>query len=400
MFDHRPLPPIRRSLTACAIACGLATVAVAGPPVSVPSFREPVVGSAPENFEAPGVLVLVGGRLVEGHVSESASGYLVNLPRGRYVVPFERVLLAARDKRDAYEKQLLNMRRPTPVLHFELAQWCLRYGMNDEAKTELRSALALAGNYSPARELLEDIEQLERPAAPRHQQVDPAESKTDDGYEVPDSVSVAGLSPETASLFTAKIQPLLVNSCGNASCHGGDDPHDFALQRVRFGQAGIRTKTQQNLAAALKYVDPSRPRSSPLLSQPTGIHGGGRRPVFDGRGGRRQLELLEKWVLLAAVDLGGVAPASEPAPNVARRWDPRPRTPLGVNSPTASVSNVQRVSATQYSPPDDEPDLLDRILEEERPDAFDPAAFNRMTGTKSTPSSAGSSESRPVSATR
>ncbi len=353
---------------------------VATPPVR----RPPVTTPAPAN----GALVLVGGTLVEGRVSETATGYFVDLPKGRYLIPFERVLVAAKDRDEAYLKQRNTIRPPSPSRHFELAQWCLRYQMAEQAKEELRSALKLAGNYAPARDLLRDIERLENPEDPAHLRPDAAAVKTADGFDVPDSVSIAGLSPEVAETFTTRIQPLLVNSCGNASCHGSRGESGFELQHVRFGRGGIRVKTQQNLAAVLAHVDRERPLSSPLLAKPSAVHGGGRRPVFDGRGGRRQRDLLESWIVAAAADLQPLpkTETASAAPRPPRRvpWDPRPRP-----RPRPQPQTRDDEPAAPRKP-----DLLDRILDEERPDAFDPDAFNRSVESgraRPKPSSAGPS---------
>lgn len=318
-------------------------------------------GGAPASNAPPEVLVLVGGTLVEGGISESASGWVVERPKGRFVVPFERVLLTAVSRDDAYRKRREQLRQPSPGNHVQLAQWCLRFGMSEQAKTELRDALRLAPEYRPARELLKDVEQLENRFTPRHEQTEPAAEKTDDGYDVPDVVSVAGLAPETARLFTIRVQLLLVNGCGNARCHGGSAENGLSLERPRG-----RLRTQQNLAAALAYVDAEHPLASRLLVAPSEGHASLPRPVFDGPGGRAQRELLEEWVTAAARDL---ADSGESSSAVARTTDRDVRT----------STPIQRTDRDSMPTPTERraPDLLDRILDDERPDAFDPDAFNR-----------------------
>ena len=347
------VPPRHLVVAACLVALGVLTVGLI---VDSATRADEGLLRAKPSEGPPRVVVLVGGGLLEGTVSESASGYVVERPKGRVVVPFRSVLLTAASRSDAYEKRRKTLSPPSPGNHYRLAQWCLRYGMNTEAKRELRTSLALAADYEPARELLVNIERLENPITPRVDRVNAAPlPRTGDGYERPSEVSIAGLAPETARTFTTRVQPLLVNGCGNARCHGGTSQNGLRLERPHG-----RSRTQRNLAAVLEYVDFDEPGASPLLTKPSGSHGPRRQPAFVGRSGRTQREMLAAWVKEVARDLG-TENGKEPSPVV---------------TASREVPRDARASATK-PPSRKSPDLLDRILDEERPDAFDPDAFNR-----------------------
>lgn len=347
-------------VAACLVALGVLTVGLI---VDTTTRADEGLLRAKPDEGPQRVVVLVGGGLLEGDVSESASGYVVERPKGRVVVPFESVLLTAASRPDAYEKRRRTLSPPSPGNHYRLAQWCLRYGMNTEAKRELRTSLALAADFEPARELLVNIDRLENPITPRSTQVNAAPlPRTRDGYERPAEASIAGLAPETAKTFATRVQPLLVNGCGNARCHGGRAENGLHLERPHG-----RSRAQRNLAAALEYVDLDDPTSSPLLVQPSGPHGPGNRPVFVGSGGRTQRELLAEWVRDVARDLGPKRDRPERSPVVtASREEPADRREPGDRDEPSTTTNARRA-----------PNLLDRILDEERPDAFDPDAFNR-----------------------
>lgn len=339
---------------------------------------------SPVSESVTSVLVMNNGRVLSGRVSQSAGGYLVRTTAGSVLVPFERVHLHATDLRDAYRRLRSSMPNPSASTHIALARWCLTQQLYRETQAELRSALEIEPDRVEARNMLRRLEEILHPTDAVHREVIQVETRTEDGFAVPPSSSLGGVSREAARQFVSEVQPLLMNSCATARCHGTQARNDFRLSPVRIGAGGSRLLTERNLAAVLNRIDADDPRGSSLLVVPRGNHGPGGRAIFSGPRGADQFDLLRGWVLQVAeeslttgghpVRTGEHAARSSQEPQPALY--PQLSAPGTSGKPSAAddPSETTRVNATLDRDP-----LLEAILREERPDAFDPAEFNRQT---------------------
>jgi hypothetical protein len=97
------------------------------------------------------------------------------------------------------------------------------------------------------------------------------------------------------SAFTKSIQPILVNGCAAAACHGVSSKSDWRLLRIDTRQAASRYATLRNLEATLKLIDGEQPERSPLLTVPKAPHATAKEAVFNTRN-LAQVEQLEAWV--------------------------------------------------------------------------------------------------------
>ena len=80
------------------------------------------------------VIVMKSGRILTGQMTRNAGGWLVEQANGRVQVPADQVKLVADNLREAYRKQRDAIVEPTPATHMMLAQWCLSYRLNEEAR--------------------------------------------------------------------------------------------------------------------------------------------------------------------------------------------------------------------------------------------------------------------------
>lgn len=304
------------------------------------------------------LLVLKSGRVVSGRISESAGGYIVEKPKGSMVIPFDQVAFPARDLRDAYRRMQQQQHYGAAAeTYLATARWCVTYQLFDEARSELRKALELEEQNAEARLMLRRLDDvLGAPSATS------AVSKQQGtgSAEAPDARSLAGLSQQTARTYVTRVQPILLHKCGNASCHGSASGNAFRLTHTTTH----RVFAERNLAMTLKLVDSGRPEESPLLLVPQGNHGPHGETIFHGSIGAQQLETLRRWVLAAVEDQKKgidrssmlLADQTAPGPNALIRAEPAAGPEAGTPPPE---------------------DLLEKILREERADAFDPAEFNR-----------------------
>lgn len=346
-----------------------------------------------------GVLVLVDGKVLTGHCLPRPDGYDVEVAGGRLFVDSKRVRLIATDLEDAYQRMRAAHVELTPEVHMELAHWCLQNKLPENARQEVLETLHLDPNRADARRLLESIVAEEsRTAGPglpnsrlteypslQQKQTAPVESR-----------SLAGLSRSIAQDFTRHIQPLLMNKCANGGCHGGKTTSGFQLVSAHRGTSPAIA--EKNLAAVLNQIDLAHPASSPLLSGLDGTHGNLTAPLFRGRSGAHQMNVLRAWVKAAANDI---------APNATLESESVDAPIVLTSAHTSDSANAIDNALNASSPPEKESmlphgrkltsaDTEIRFLNEAKRanarDAFDPALFNRRfhanAGRKTTEDSA------------
>ena len=278
------------------------------------------------------VVLMNSGRVMHGFATRNAGGWLVEQSNGRVQVPAEQVRVVADSLVDAYRQQRDSVVEPTPATHFALAQWCISYRLHDEARDELRNCLQLDPDHSTARKLLRRIDDLLDAATAKPSPIERPPHRTPDGFLTPDAESLGGLSNEAAIGFTQRIQPLLMNKCANASCHGtltpAEKPDGFHLLPVRSGANAHRRYTERNLAEVLKYVDLQQPSLSPLMTLPLGAHGG-TSGVFHGSTGNAQIKMLRAWIKTVAEEKRAEEAELSARPGIVGK-SPRPTAALRV----------------------------------------------------------------------
>lgn len=276
-------PLLVKLLSLCAIVMGLGT----------PTFI-----SAQETAQTSktSVLLMRTGRILSGEIGESAGGYFVKNPAGNILVPYDSVLFEAKDLHEIYVKQRNSMKFPTANSHIELARWCVTNRLYDEAKVELRDAIRLEPKRSEPQLMLR---RLTQPSANNQPTV---EEKIKEAIikkqlsQSEEATSLTGISREQSALFVRKIQPILLNKCGNANCHGSAGKSEFRLTQVSRRYGNHRVYAEKNLAEVLKWIDLDEAARSQLLVKPEQEHPQQGMVVFSGYGGRKQKQLIQKWV--------------------------------------------------------------------------------------------------------
>lgn len=372
------------------------------------------------------ILVLRTGRVMKGRIKTISTGWLISTDRGNAVIPFEQVHLDADDLHGAYLRLRIQNGRPTVASHLRLAEWCLSQNILAEAARELRDALEKDPVNETARLMLNRIDnEIHR----RTPQPEPSEQPTDvvilrkRETEVPDNEvqSLSGLSPDTAREFVASIQPLLLNKCGNARCHGSAAKNEFKLTKLRSGSGNSRIVSERNLAAVLKDLQPGPNNRTRLTKIVRGTHVG--KTIFNGRYGTVQMATLQTWMKTAARELSfelqsgettafsNKSPASNspafdgkkslrptsPESKPSEKHGSGPATPQSQSGPgsagasPASDEPIQPVDPPIFGSNQRKPKSVDsptplsnvqRLLQEarqnvRRKDAFDPDEFNR-----------------------
>lgn len=253
--------------------------------------------SSHKNASSERILVLQNSKVLKGVIRQSSTGYIVNMPGGHLVLPFDQVRFEAEDLEDAYRQQREALPDQT-ASHIELARWCLANALPDHARKELRAALRCDPDSSVAKNMLQRInDQLlttkEVPAVVQRDGQFSLLGELKPGI-APDALG--GLPREAASEFVTKVQPLLVNRCATAGCHGPGSGNTFELQRAKVGKGAPKMYSERNLAAVLERVDRERPLGSPMLVKLRGEPKAFGTRQSHGGLSQEQLRMLRSWI--------------------------------------------------------------------------------------------------------
>lgn len=249
------------------------------------------------------ILLMRTGRMVSGEISESAGGYLVTNPTGSMLVPFADVVFEAPDLHGIYKKQRASMKFPTANSHMDLARWCVTNDLIEEAKSELRDAIRLEPKRSEPQLMLRRLMNVS-PTKDRMTIQQKIEEKlvTQKLENADEATSLTGISREQSAIFVRKIQPILLNKCGNANCHGSATTSEFKLTQVTRRYGNHRIYAEKNLAEVMKWLDFDYPTKSALIVKPEQEHPQQGMVVYQGYAGRKQKEIVQKWVGDAVAD--------------------------------------------------------------------------------------------------
>ncbi|WP_417383848.1 hypothetical protein [Gimesia sp.] len=248
------------------------------------------------------LLLMKSGRMVSGEISESAGGYLVKNPTGSMVVPFDSVLFEAKDLHEIYLKQRAAMKYPTANSHLDLARWCITNELYEEAKSELRDAIRLEPKRSEPQLMLRRLMGLTTENQPTVQEKIQETLIKKQLESADEATSLTGISREQSALFVRKIQPIMLNKCGNANCHGNAAQSEFKLTQVTRRYGNHRFYAEKNLAEVLRWIDLEDPLRSQLLIKSEQQHPQQGIVVYAGYAGRKQQEVIQKWVADVVAD--------------------------------------------------------------------------------------------------
>lgn len=231
---------------------------------SVWAQTSPIVSVSAPNER---LLLLQNGKMVKGVIRKSATGYVVIVTGGQMVLSFDQVRLEAADTEDAYRQLRDTLPDHTAAAHIELARWCVTNGMLDHARKELREALRREPDSTVAKNMLQRINDqlLTTKGVPAVAQRGSQFSMLGDAKPGIRPESLGGLSREAATEYMSKVQPILVNRCATAGCHGPGSGNSFELLRAKLGKAPPKNYSERNLAAVMERLNLERPLSSPLL---------------------------------------------------------------------------------------------------------------------------------------
>ncbi len=324
---------------------------------------------------AEGVIVLRNGNVLAGTIRQAGPHYFIESEGASLQVPAEQVEMACGSLAEAYEQRRRDRVGASADAHLELARWCLRNNLLDQAAREVLDARTRDPGHSSLVLLDTQIRQmLEIEAGRRERAASVAASGAPLAEPVSDTpTSAAPLltpSPEAQTLFVRSIQPMLIHGCATGGCHQTDSPQQMRLDRWALDGNGDPDRIRRNLEAILTQINAKDPASSPVLlraRQPHGSRNGSRSKAL----ATYQAALLLDWLNEAA----GVEPAPpaelEPAaPAATGETAVLPPVEEGIAAPPTSLAATSRAPSAALAAAAQSA-FVPR-------DAFDPEIFNHQ----------------------
>lgn len=334
------------------------------------SAQPPDLGPLPEQ----GVLLLRNGQSIQGKITRAGELYYVALPHGEIRVKAADVEFCCRDLEQGYRRKRAAICVGNVQDHLRLAQWCQGHGLLGYAARELADAIDADPRHPMIGVLKRRLDLARQPPKEPSQPAKPI-----DRPPSPEDLDglVRGLPSGSVESFKQAIQPMLINHCTAAACHGPDTQAKFRLLRIPVGRPPSRLVTQRNLQATLQSVDRQQPAASPLLTVPVRPHATAKTAIFTNRQVAQYQRLVE-WVRQVA---------DRPEAKV-------PATVVPKEKPPVQAMAAESPGPGFHSPPADqqpavEPKLKDPFaetfpLQPDLPgvqfvpiDPFDPEIFNR-----------------------
>jgi hypothetical protein len=356
--------PIRRRAVTLCTALSLA-LALARPARCV----EPVGG----------VIVLRNGNVLEGSVSRGDGYYVVEHQGASLQVPADQVERACASLVEAYELRRQERVGASADSHLELARWCVRNQLLDQAAREVLDARVRDPGHPRIADVEMQIRQaLEIEAARRARAHQVQTTSFNEPAEYAAATLLAPLvtpSIEAQTQFVRSIQPMLVQSCAVGGCHQPSAPQKLQLDRWALEGNGNPDLIRRNLDNVLSQIDAADPASSPLIIRARKAHGNARaglsKPLTS-----YQAAIVLDWLNAAA----GVTPAptGDPAAPVDSQLEPEPIDETAATStPTGQLQPPTRKAFTPRDPFD--PEIFNRQIAPS-PDALESTAAAEPAG--------------------
>ncbi len=333
------------------------------------------------------ILILRNGQTIEGRISQKDGVYVIDFSDGQIRVKPADVDLVCSRLEEGYQRKRAALATDDAHEHLELAQWCLRHNLLGPAAAELVDAKAAEPNDPMIAALEHRLKMaLEPPSAATTSKALPGPSN-----EELDRM-IRGLPRGAIESFTQSVQPVLMNHCATASCHGPQSETGLRLFRIPTGKSASRRITQRNLYSALSFVDRENPAASRLLTVPSGPHGTAKIAIFNEHQAAQYRRLVE-WtnqlagqpsisdapVTLNPMFMPAASGATGQTPPQMLSQEARKAHPLPTAVPGPAV---KRGAARNLAK---QPAEVNPTVSEQSADPFDAEPFNRRYGVQKPP---------------
>jgi hypothetical protein len=156
--------------------------------------------------------------------------------------------------------------------HVDMAKWCLRNGLIEQAQLEINELIRLDPSHPERIRLERQLSVTKASSATVEVRAMPVASAPEPPpvttIELPEGISSGAIAE-----FATRVQPMLINRCGNAGCHRTGSDAKWQLSHLGVNVRVSATMTQRNINATLAHIKLDDPLSSDLLRYATTNHG-------------------------------------------------------------------------------------------------------------------------------
>ena len=243
------------------------------PPITLgqqPSLTANLVAENPRLRQ--GILLLRNGQLLGGQYTLTGFGYEVQLNGGGVIrLREEQVEFTSDSIDEVYLFQRASHVNSSASAHLKMANWCLANQLYEYADNHLKEAIRIDPREKgiiPIQSRLAIARSPQKATTPKTQihQRPLASNETI-------AIRVNALEPSVIQSFVSRIQPLLLNRCAVAGCHGVNSQSEFRLLDSRWTKTTPKTISYRNLYNTTRYLNFANPAESRLLTQATTRHG-------------------------------------------------------------------------------------------------------------------------------
>lgn len=274
------------------------------------------------------VLLKETDRVLVGRILQRADFYEIQLgPNSRISLPTDKVAQVAGSLEELYQIKRSRISQASIGDHFQLTRWCLVNGLLPQAVEHYAVVVQRNATHPRVKQLGVELEaQLLRdeafrqylglaPLVPAASAVVPSQVVANGSVAASSVVSASTFEansvqyPEIAQRFSQRVEPILINRCSQAACHGVQSSNALRLLEP-YGRTHAQT-TSDNLASALKQVSGDSNQLSSLLQYATQAHGTQRAPAIPVTDSKLVQE-LQDWIdfvhdpVVSAVATGAV----------------------------------------------------------------------------------------------
>jgi len=263
-------------------------------------------------LNADDYVLLNNGNVIQGKATSIGSHVVIDRGNGNELrLPANQVVHSATTLLELYRHRQQKNKLPTVDSYQDNARWCFRFQLYDEMKLALDAAESLDPTHPETLRLQRQLASVTSHAndilqfgtqptpSPGHAIISvapelPNRPKATEASEA--DLAKANLSFQAIAYFSNRVQPLLINRCGNTGCHRG--PSDTSWHLIHMG-AHVRPPsrmTKVNLLSTLAIINRENGQDSDLLKFATTPHGG-RDEAPLKRGDDASIESLNEWIV-------------------------------------------------------------------------------------------------------
>ncbi|MBT4694333.1 MAG: hypothetical protein HOB73_13410 [Planctomycetaceae bacterium] len=249
------------------------------------------------------VLLLRNGQTFTGAIVESTGPHphytLTDTLGNQLRFPKDQVEFISDSILEVYAYRRASQVRNNAPACLALAQWCMQLRLFIQAQEQIDKAIIISGRTVAISRLETRLDLLRSPPpGHRGQSFDNGTTtKVINADQVQKRIDQFPVG--IVHQFVRSVQPLLINRCAVAGCHGPNPQSTFVLFRTSAKRATPHRISLRNLYNTLTTLDLIQPENSSLLTAATTAHGELNQPPL-GFDASQEIANLVNWVRVVA----------------------------------------------------------------------------------------------------